>query len=744
MRLLHLLIASALWGPLRMSARRLPFLVVIAAVLSLAWAGTPSVALAQQAAREPGSGSADAFISALMSGDRGALSRAIADHPARRLDDFLPGGDTPLTLAVRAPSLAMLTLLLERRADPNAPDELGLRPLQVAILAGKVEAARVLLAAGADRFAVGSDGSTPQDWAERFGGEQFVALMAPRPPTPVAVANLHEAIVAADRAAINRLLQSGASVNATDRLGLTALHIAAAQGDVATIEALLRRGATIDAQAQTGETPLMLAVVGGHVPAVQLLLGRGAKAGLRTPAGITTLGLAESTRTTELVAIVAAAVVRQDPAWAAARLVAAAEAGNARTAQILLIAGAAPNGAGPGSPAMPLHAAAFGGHAALVELLLRGGADARAKDAAGNTALLAAMVGARASPQLIGTLFEAAGREDPPNREGFNALDVAAMRTPPHPDLVTLLSTGRSGRPAAEEIRHAVASGNVVDIRRLAATDQNLMAADAGGGRSLVSLAVAQPGVDALAALLAAGASPNGIANEAQPPLLVAAAARNAEAVRRLIAAGADPFARGTGRQTPRDVARQRNDQPIQQALQQAETGRARAVSTALFSLGYLPQPSDQWSASIDEQITQFRRHRRLEGSEDALVQLASAVRTTIRFCNRSAREASVATAAPVPNEAGRFRVYAWINIGAGRCDRMTERVPPGATAYYVVVRGDRPVVPQGQSAGFCVNLRDGHAGMQSPGAPCAAPSTVVPFQAYTFQEGQDPLIVLQ
>lgn len=178
--------------------------------------------------------------------------------------------------------------------------------------------------------------------------------------------------------------------------------------------------------------------------------------------------------------------------------------------------------------------------------------------------------------------------------------------------------------------------------------------------------------------------------------------------------------------------------------MQQAETARARAVSTALFSLGYLSQPSDQWTAAIDEQITQFRRHRRLEANEDALVQLAAAVRSTIRFCNRSAREASVATAAPLPNEPGRYRVYAWINIGPGRCDRMTERVPPGATAYYVVVRGDRPVAPQGRSAGFCLNLREGQAAMQSLGEPCAAPSAVVPFQAYTFQEGQDPLIVLQ
>jgi len=71
----------------------------------------------------------------------------------------------PLHAAVARGDIPTLVLLLEKGADPDRPQEKGLRPLHEAAGAGNVAAVAVLLLFGADPGALTEGGKTPADLA---------------------------------------------------------------------------------------------------------------------------------------------------------------------------------------------------------------------------------------------------------------------------------------------------------------------------------------------------------------------------------------------------------------------------------------------------------------------------------------------------------------------------------------------------------------------------------------------------
>ena len=80
-----------------------------------------------------------------------------------------------------------------------------------------------------------------------------------------------------DTTALERLIASGAEVDAADYDGRTALHLAAAEGHAAAVELLLRKGARVGVADRWGGTPLHDAVRHRQRPVVALLLRRGAR-----------------------------------------------------------------------------------------------------------------------------------------------------------------------------------------------------------------------------------------------------------------------------------------------------------------------------------------------------------------------------------------------------------------------------------------------------------------------------------
>jgi len=223
--------------------------------------------------------------------------------------------------------------------------------LHFAAACGQVEAAKVLLANGADVNAEDRGGRTPLHWASSSGKDAIIRV----------------------------LLESGAHVNAKDEQGRTALRDAIdahlSTDRTSTLSLLIDRGAVLDVftssalnhpealrsilqanpttvEARGGplrESPLHVAAQFGSTEAARVLLERGAQIDVRRIDGHTALHVAAK--------------------W-----------GRTETAQLLVTSGADPNAEAKRTRYRPLHLAAQEGHTAVAELLLDAGADVDATD----------------------------------------------------------------------------------------------------------------------------------------------------------------------------------------------------------------------------------------------------------------------------------------------------------------------------------------------------------------------------
>jgi ankyrin len=92
-----------------------------------------------------------------------------------------------------------------------------------------------------------------------------------------------------DLEAVDRLIRSGADVNAANDLGATPLWAAAQNGNAAMVGRLLDAGANPNLALLKGETPLMMAARAGKAEVVEQLLAKGAKPNTRAARGQTAL-----------------------------------------------------------------------------------------------------------------------------------------------------------------------------------------------------------------------------------------------------------------------------------------------------------------------------------------------------------------------------------------------------------------------------------------------------------------------
>jgi ankyrin repeat protein len=156
-----------------------------------------------------------------------------------------------------------------------------------------------------------------------------------------------DAAMKGDAAAIKKLISSGADVDIPQNDGMTALHWAADRGDTAAVAALLSAKADVKARTVNGGyTPLMLAARAGNAAVVKQLLAAGADAKAVSGAGGTALHFAAEAGSAEAVnALVAkgADVNAEEPVWGQTPLIFAAEADRPAAIAALLKAGANPN-----------------------------------------------------------------------------------------------------------------------------------------------------------------------------------------------------------------------------------------------------------------------------------------------------------------------------------------------------------------------------------------------------------------
>ena len=163
------------------------------------------------------------------------------------------------------PGLVLAASTGQETAAPAVGAPFKAAPLHEAAFFGRTDDIRALLERGADPNAPDAQGWSPLNWAAGFAGAEIVAM----------------------------LIEAGADVTATDPNGWTSLHWAAGMGSPETIRALVAAGAAVDAQETgMGWCPIHEAAANGSPENVAALLDAGADPQARNLLGVTPYDLA--------------------------------------------------------------------------------------------------------------------------------------------------------------------------------------------------------------------------------------------------------------------------------------------------------------------------------------------------------------------------------------------------------------------------------------------------------------------
>ena len=354
----------------------------LCALLSSAPTALPMLqALLRHGASPGGAGNLARYLAACVDDDQAgrAFETFALELLARGADPFAaaPGGDPPLSLAVRLGWLHLIERLVCHGVDLDLRASRGMTALPLAAALGREGALKVLVRHGASPAACAADGQTPLGVALSAGRRDLADWLDWRgwklPRRALEPTDLPAAASSGDADAVRRLLDLGFAADTADGQGCTGLLRAAGGGHRDVVDLLLARGADAALAAQSGATPLSAAVSMRHADIVDRLLDAGVSLDQRLPGEVSVLMLAAALGLPDL----------------AARLLTAGADIHATDAQGLT----------------PLHCAALYGFTsrdrprllALFDTLLLGGAEVDAPAAGGVTPLLL-LLGARAEP----------------------------------------------------------------------------------------------------------------------------------------------------------------------------------------------------------------------------------------------------------------------------------------------------------------------------------------------------------
>lgn len=254
-------------------------------------------------------------------------------------------------------------------------------------------------------------------------------------------------------------VESGAVAN----IGKTALMRAAEAGDAESVQRLIDAGANVNATDMSGRTALMWAALGGHAGVVRLLLYAGADAHASHKNGVTAFMLAQARGHTNVVNILHAVTGEgDDPAQPVSpKLLSNAPVFSSRrraiqfaaaSALLFISAGALVYSLGvferpQSTPARPI---AQGSVQGSVDDVLRG-VDINARDADGRTPLM--LAAASGDADRVRRLIAVGAKLNDTDKQGQTALALAQKAD--HKDIVRMLRNAGARRtppkPAAEK-----------------------------------------------------------------------------------------------------------------------------------------------------------------------------------------------------------------------------------------------------------------------------------------------------
>ena len=204
-------------------------------------------------------------------------------------------GLTPLHAGAGNANPVVTSHLLLAGADPNAVSNWGYTPLHNATSNENERVIKLLLDAGADPNALSNDGWTPFYSAIFFGRSVDLFLEA---GADVGLTPLQQAVLRADTRTTASLLAQGTDPDGADKHGWTALHFSASMVDRRSPSALLEAGANPNVRTSNGLTALHIAA---DPEAVRALVAAGAEVDARNDIGRTPLHQAANFRSAEVV-----------------------------------------------------------------------------------------------------------------------------------------------------------------------------------------------------------------------------------------------------------------------------------------------------------------------------------------------------------------------------------------------------------------------------------------------------------
>jgi ankyrin repeat protein len=331
----------------------------------------------------------DALLTAAVQGDAPRLRELLEAHP-EIINVMAPlpghtGKRSALHFAMNGMHEEVVTLLLERGADPNLRDDGdNAMPLHFAAEKGNLAVVRALIEHGADPIGTGDMHELEViGWAACFGKTphypviEYLLAHGGRHNLSSAVAtgatDAIRAIVAQDRTLLDRPMDAA---NHRRR----PLHLAVVQRQAGSLDTLLTLGADIEAEDAAGLTPLDQAALLSERAMAERLLAAGAR--LRIPAAVALDRAADLSRllTEERDAL------RRGGRWQRL-IIRAAERASGAVIEALIKAGASVHARDDHRTAVDnthgytaLHAAAFNGNMEAIRVLLRHGADATARE----------------------------------------------------------------------------------------------------------------------------------------------------------------------------------------------------------------------------------------------------------------------------------------------------------------------------------------------------------------------------